>query len=443
MTATTGLVATAPVRLVPFGREKSERADFRLATLAQFALLGLLVGNLGRIPVFSTGDRDAALLVNDLFVALMLGWGFLSALISRSLRVDSVALLAVAFATLGGATAVLGIWRFGLTGQELAVSLGYLARWLFYFGVYVVLINALRAGDAERIWRTLESVIVAFALFGIVQSITLPDFAQLVYRDSRPQFDWDVQGRRLVSTWLDPNFAGAFLMIALVVEVALISVGKRVAAWKPMILSVALVLTASRGTALAVAVAFAVILLARGLSKRMMRISAGLIVLMGAALPLVLRFTGLSSKLGVDLSAMQRVVAWLRAARVFADHPIIGIGMNTWGFVQERYGYERNYAATFSLDGGLIFVALMTGLIGLAIYLGMIGAVVARARRVWRNTMASPEQRGLAIGIAAATVGLVVHSLFCNSLFLPFLMESLWVLWALLFVVAREARCRQ
>ena len=39
----------------------------------------------------------------------------------------------------------------------------------------------------------------------------------------------------------------------------------------------------------------------------------------------------------------------------------------------------------------------------------------------------------LAIAVAAVscTAALLVHSLFVNSLLLPFLMEPLWILWAL------------
>jgi O-antigen ligase len=151
---------------------------------------------------------------------------------------------------------------------------------------------------------------------------------------------------------------------------------------------------------------------------------------------LVLLFTGQLQKLTVDLSALQRVVSWARAMQVFADHPILGIGFNAWGFVQERYGYVRQYAFSYSLDGGLIFIALMTGVVGLALYLTMLAAVMRRARRIWRNPGMSAEHRGLAIGVVAGTVALMVNSLFGNSLFQPFLMETMWVLWALIFAIS-------
>lgn len=413
-------------------------ARVRVAAVVRFGLIGLLIGNLGRIPAFSTGGRDAAILINDVLVAAAIVAGALQAIRTRRLRLDSVSILALLFAGIGGASTLLSIPRFGLSSFEVGVSLGYLARWLYYFAIYVVLVNAMRDGDAETMWRSLETVILIFAAFGIIQSLTLPNFAQIVYPSSRLGDDWDPQGHRLVSTWLDPVFAGAFIMVGLLVQLSMIASGRRVAAWKTVVLSAALLMTASRGALLATAVGLVVIVGARGLSRRMLRAGLSVVAIVAVGVPVMLRFTGLSEKLGVDVSAMQRVVAWLRAYQVFRDHPLIGIGFNAWGFVQERYGYVRYHAFSYSLDGGLIFIAVMTGVVGLAIYVGMLGVVIGRARRVWRAATAEPLQRGLAIGVGASTVALVVDSLFGNALMLPFLMESMWILWAIVFGLERS-----
>jgi hypothetical protein len=410
----------------------------RVTTLVRIALVGLLIGNLGRIPAFSTGQRQTAILLNDLFVAAVLFAGVVHAVAMRSLKLDRVATLALAFAAVGGGSTLYSITRFGLTPSEVLVSLGYLARWLFYFTTYVVTINAARAEDADELWGTLETIILIFAAFGIVQSLTMPDFSQIVYPESRPSLDWDRQGHRLVSTWLDPVFAGMFIGAGLLIEIALISVGKRVPRWKPFLLSIALLLTASRASLGALLVGIGVIVLVRGLSKRLLRISSLIVVLLVAGAPLVLRFTKLYEKLTVDVSGLERVVAWLRAWRVFSEHPIIGIGFNAWGYVQERYGYPRTVTFSYSLDGGLIFTALMTGVVGVTLYVWMMRTVVRRARTVWRDSTASMEHRGLAIGITAVSIALVAHSLFGNSLFLPFLMEMMWVLWAIVFAMSRR-----
>jgi O-antigen ligase len=164
-------------------------------------------------------------------------------------------------------------------------------------------------------------------------------------------------------------------------------------------------------------------------------LSAGA-VLAVLALPKLLDFARANNKLTIgDASALARLTSWFRGWQVFSDHPIIGIGINTWGFVQERYGWPRGTVSSYAIEGGLLFVAAMTGIVGLAFYVGMLWTIFARARRVWRDRAASSSHRGIAIGAAATIPAILVHSLFSNSLFLPYLMEPLWVLWGLAVVL--------
>jgi hypothetical protein len=414
--------------------------EIRLVSIFYLAFATLLVGNLGRIPVFSTGDHYIPILVNDLAVGALIVAGAVAMAGHRALRLDWVAGFALLFAGFGGLSTALAVPRFNLATSELLVSAGYLVRWLFYFSVYVVAINTLRASDAPKVWRALEWAIMAFAIFGIFQAAFLPGFAQLVYPDSRPQLDWDPQGHRLVSTFLDPNFAGAFINIGLVVCLSRMAVGVRVKAWKPLTLALAVVLTLSRSSLLALFVAIVVILSISGLSKRLVRALGVAAALVAVASPQLLRYAASFHKLGVtDQSALDRLVSLAHGSTVLKDHWLIGIGFNTWGFIAERYGWLRSFTATYGLDGGLFFILVLTGVIGLALYLGILWSVYRAARRVWRNPVMSAEARGLAIGAAVSIPMIVVQSLFTNSLLLPFLMEPLWVLWALPYIMAGES----
>jgi hypothetical protein len=85
----------------------------------------------------------------------------------------------------------------------------------------------------------------------------------------------------------------------------------------------------------------------------------------------------------------------------------------------------------------------MTGVIGLAVYCVMLGQVIARCRALWRDSAVSPAGRGLAIGTAAATTGIVIQSVFVNAILTTLVMEMLWVLWGLTFVVARARIARE
>jgi hypothetical protein len=432
------LTSRAAAFVVPLASDR-RGYDLRIATILKLAIGLLLVGNLGRIPLFSTGGRDVPVLITDLVVAAVIGAGAIAMASHRTMRIDAVAAFALVFAAVGGLSAVLAIPRFDLSTFAVIVSLSYLARWLFYFAIYVVAINTLRAGDVEGVWSALEWTILLFSLFGILQSAFLPGFAQLVYPDSRLYLDWDPQGRRLVSTFLDPNFAGGFIGLGLVATLARVSTGTRVAGWKLFVLAVALLLTASRGSIVAVIAGCGVILLLSGLSKRVIRAIGAAMVLVLLALPQLIRFAASFNKLTIDRSALARLTSWLHGWTVLKDHWVLGIGFNTWGYVSEQYGWIRSYAATYAIDGGLLFVVVMTGVVGLALYLAMLWSVVRTARRVWRDREMSPAMRGLAVAAAASIPTIVVHSLFTNSLMQPFLMEALWVMWALPFVALKKS----
>ncbi|HEV8217104.1 MAG TPA: O-antigen ligase family protein [Gemmatimonadaceae bacterium] len=412
----------------------------RGANLLRCAIALLVVANLGRIPVFSTGDRGAPVLVNDLCVVMFVAFGLVIALTRRSFRLDRVGFVALTFATLGAASALASSARVGLTSFETLVSLAYLGRWVVYLAIYLVMVNLVRARDVSAVWGTLESAMLAIAGFGIVQAIFLPGFAQLVYSDSRTYLDWDPQGHRLVSTILDPNIAGAMLMSILLVELAQISVGARVPRWKPLVLFAALALTLSRSSAIGLVIGIGVIVAVYGIPKRLLRAAAAALVIALAALPKLVAFAASYDKLSIDKSAMARLASWGLALRVFLDHPWIGVGFNTYGFIVEReYGVPRLGVANYSADGGLLFAAVMTGVVGLALLFWMFILIYRRCASVWRARIANAEHRGIAIGTLASIVAIGVHSVFVNSLFTTFVMEIMWVLVGLTFAIARDA----
>jgi O-antigen ligase len=409
----------------------------------QVALLLLVVGNLGRIPILDLGDRAAPLLVNDLAVMTVLALGALAMLRARSLQLNDVAIAGLVFACIGGLSTIAGIQRFGLSALEVAGSLAYLARWTVYFALYVVIINCVRIRDVESVWSALEWAMIAIVAFGIVQAIFLPNFAFMVYPDARESFDWDSQRHRLVSTILEPNIASGMILSTLLVQLARLGSGARVPLWKPVLMFGGLVFTLSRGGMLSFLVGCVLLLTILGLSKKLVRLGGLVVLLLLAALPRLVEFANQYRRFSIsDNSAIARIMIWQRSLATFLDYPIFGIGFNTYGFVQERRGIERLGGSAYSAEGGLLFVAVLTGVVGLAAYLAMLWFVLRRSRRFWRSPHASATERGLLIGTATATVAILVHSLFVNSLLTPWVMEPLLVLWGLAFIVASDLKRR-
>jgi O-antigen ligase len=404
-----------------------------------WALVALAVANLGRIPLLPTGSRTAAVVLNDFAVVAIVGLCIVIAALRRSLVLDRVSLYAACFAAVGLASAVSGISRFGFTTGQVLIGLTYLVRWAIYFGVYLFVINNVRAGQVDDIWRMLLKVILVFSGFGIFQSIFLPGFAQMVYPNSTDYIDWDPQGHRLVSTVLEPNIAAAMIVLVLLVVLAQISFGARERWWKPGLLLVALAMTLSRSGVLALLVGLVVITLARGISLRLLKLFSLIVVLSLALLPRLLSFAQQYGKfdVGSGTSAGARMGSWIATGEAILDHPFIGVGFNTFGFYREQAGLILKGAASYGADGGLLFAAAMTGLLGLFFYGAMYVTVIRRCRRLWRNERLSPETRGLACGVAAGAVAICVHAFFVNSIFTTFVMEIMWVTWGMVFVIER------
>ena len=416
----------------------------RPATVLQLALLVLFTTTLGRIPAIDLGQKQAMVFATDLGVLAVLITGAIVLMRSRSVRLNTTAIAALIFAGIGAASAFAAIPRFGLEAFEVFVSLAYLARWLAYFGLYVVIINCVRDSDVGPIWRALETTVIAFAVFGVFQSIFLPDFGLTLFPESRAYIDTDPQGHRLVSTLLEPNIAAALILTVLLVQVAKLAAGAPMKRWKPALLLLALILTLSRSGAAGFVVGVLVILSARGLGKRMLRFLGAASLAILAAIPWLLPFARQYAKLDImgGSGVAARLLSWQLAIAVLRESPWYGVGFNTFGFVQEHRGFARLGSSSYSAEGGLLFVAVMTGIIGLLVFLTMLCLVIRRCRSVWRNPNATPDERGLATGAAAVIVAIVVHSFFVNSLFVPFVMEPVWVLSGLAFVIARELPAR-
>lgn len=434
----TSIIAAPPRLIVPV---TARRKPIRIALILQAAMLPLAVGNLLRISIGSTnaGDRAVPLLLNDIAAVFIVAVGIAACALNRRLRVDSVILIALTFATVGGLETIVGISRFGYTTSDVIVALAFLARWLLYFAIYVVVVNAVRSYDVLPVWRTLENITVAFSIFGLFQSAFIPDFAQKYYPESVPGVDWDVQGHRLVSSYLDPNFAGALIVMALAVHIGMLAAGADVKRWKTLIFLGALIATLSRSAILAFVLVLGIVIFIRGLSKRVLGLVLGAIVAMLAAAPALIRFAAMYNKTSLsDPSALARLVSWIHLWTVFSEHPFFGIGFNAWSVTARQHGWLTVPGVALGNEGGLFFVAALTGIVGLSIFVAMLVAMTVRARRVWRDPMRAPHERGISMAVPAIIVAMVFHSLFTNSLFLPLLMEPMWIILGLGFVVANE-----
>lgn len=419
-----------------FATDSSVRPISLLRVATILCLVTTLMGNLVRIPLITNGMKTAPLLPLDLSIALMLLVGAVE-LHRQRIMLDAVScwgLLFIAVALLGLGTA--GV-RLGLQPHQLLFGGTYLVRWAAYFGIYVIVSAYAQRGDAILLLQLIRLGGIAFAAFGIVQALFLPDFALIVHSDAMPFLDWDPQRHRLVSTFLDPVFAGILLVIALSLWGGRLLAGISAPWSEGLLLTVALALTLSRGALIAGFFAAGTMILAHGVSRRVLRAIWASVAATLVAAPFLIVQGASHGKFQIDRSALGRLIAWQRDLVLLGDHPILGIGFNTLGFVSQRYGWDMQGVGTFGLDGGLLFISALTGFAGLTCFLGLLTSVIVSARRSWRDPAISREHRAVAYASAATVIAVTVHASFANTLLLPLVMAPCWLLWALPRVLRR------
>jgi O-antigen/teichoic acid export membrane protein/O-antigen ligase len=228
-------------------------------------------------------------------------------------------------------------------------------------------------------------------------------------------------------TAIDPaapnhNVWGPMLVVALAVLLARLAapVPSRLRGWllaAPPVALLAIGFSYSRSSylgAAAVLLFFAVRRLARaGLWAGGVAAGAGTLGIFGFALvpgSIVDRVSHTAAPAGLDLSATVRLDLWAAAVRMFADHPVLGVGF--LGFRHRLADYflpqQTGAAAGLRLDllahphNFLLTVLVETGLVG---GLLLAGLLVLVGRAVWRGYRARRDWPPEAAVLAAAGVG--------------------------------------
>jgi O-antigen ligase len=396
--------------------------------LAVAFLCSVLLGQVGKIPLVSTEIKSATLLLSDLLAGVLIAWLFASVLVAGRIRLDRPVVLFVGFVAVNALAIGVAAIRFNLTLAQVAFSSLYLIRWSLYAALYVFALTALRPAAAPRLIRATAAVCGAFAAFGVVQSIFLPNFAFIVYPDATPYIDWDLQGNRLVATFLDPNFAGAFIMFGLFYTHA--QAADRKPSYPLLALFwVALILTLSRSSIIASLLGLG-LLTFRTRSFRKLFIPLAAFAVMATLLAdRLLQFAAAYNKLTLlDASALARLGDWLLAWRVFADNPVIGVGYNTFGIVRAAYGSAASGNMAFGSDGGILYMAAVSGIVGVALLGAVLWRLTTLGWRTYRTRTLPQPVRVLGLTLHAWIPSLVVHSAASNSIFYPFIIGLLFLL---------------
>ena len=113
----------------------------------------------------------------------------------------------------------------------------------------------------------------------------------------------------------------------------------------------------------------------------------------------------------LDTSTSERLRSWEHAFKDAAASPIWGFGVTGYGFLDAQYPR----------------VLVETGLLGCVLFFLLIRTVWREGRQLLRITR-DPLYGGLAAGLLAGTVGLLVHALGANTFIIVRIMEPFWLL---------------
>jgi hypothetical protein len=400
--------------------------------LAVLFLCSVVLGQLARVPLIANEIKSAPLLLSDLLAGALCIWLFASVLVAGRIHLDRAVALLGGFVVINALAISVAAVRFDLSLSEVVFSSLYLVRWTMYATLYLFALTALRRDAAPRLIRTTVAACAVFAGFGIIQSAFLPDFAFIVYPDAVPYLDWDLQGNRLVSTFLDPNYAGTFIMFGLLFIHAQGAELRRPSYLMLALFWVALFLTLSRSSI--IATFFGLGLLSfrtRSFRKLFLPLVCFMLIATVAADQLV-RFAAAYNKLTLlEASALSRLSDWLLAWRIFIDNPIIGVGFNTFGIVRAAYGAAAAGANAFGSDGGILYLAAVSGIVGV----GLLGAVLWRLMTLgWRTYQIRTLPQGvrvLGLTLHVWIPSLLVQSAASNSIFYPFIIGLLFLMGGL------------
>lgn len=380
---------------------------FMLAKFIKLLLFLLIfsipLGQFGRVPGL---DPTIGIYLSDLVLGLFVFAAFIYLLVKRGFKFYLPISLLVVFTIWALATLVLGAGV--LNWPQFAISSLYWVR-LLLFTIFFIEIYSLRKISPDitndlMLWIVASGVILA--IIGFVQLIAFPDFGRL-----DPSLGWDPHLNRLNSSFFDPNFTGAYLVLCAALLVGITNNEKRGTRFKIVIrysliaiLLTAIFLTFSRSAWLMLAI----VVFIYGLFKARWLLLISILVAFGAyfAVPRVqTRLAGITDPAD---SAQFRIASWQEGFKLSSSNLLTGVGFNSLRYAKdasEFYDYRPDLSlhSGAGFDSSLLVVLATTGIPGLLIFAAFYLSGLARAQRT--------------VLIAAVLAALLVESNFINSLF--------------------------
>ncbi len=398
-------------------------------------LLAPITGVLVHVPFLGF-----ELLPSDVFIIFFfLYWAYDKLRHDRKIRLGRVGQMILVFLFVMLLSWIVNLFRFPFI--QMAVGMTYMIRFAMYIVLAPMTYDILtRHPELKRnILLGFLAPLPVLILFGFLQLIFYPNFYVLGLH----LLGWDPHIGRMTATWLDPNFLSGFFALILGLVMSLGLYYRRngdkqrflFLAAVALLGIIALYLTFSRSGILAFLMTVGVLAFFKSRKLLLAAILVSTLVFgfsprtqerVGEMWISAKTLVGLEEQRALDPTAALRVWSWSFAKEIIQDYPLLGIGYS-------RYQYEINYRGHALLsdhssggsDSSLLTLWATTGLFGLLSFLavGFVALVLAFKRMFYHEDF---ESYVLA-GFVASFAGLLVHSVFVNSLVFPLIMVYLWI----------------
>lgn len=322
---------------------------------------------------------------------------------------------AVVFFLSAAASTVLAANFFSIS--QVITSSFFLFRFVAYFFVSVVVYNLIKKNQINNWINYLLFLGVIFSLIGFLQLLIVPDLSFLT------PYGWDPHRNRIVSSFLDPNFAGLAFVIFLSFSLPLyLYTKKNIYLAISVLLTIASVLTYSRSSYLALGTLMLVV----GFAKAPKIIVLTILLFIALIITNVQARERIVGAITFDETAKARVESWQKALIIFKDNILFGTGFNTYRFAQSEYGnftYDNpsgGHSGAGS-DSSLLLVAATTGLFGLSFFAILLVSILVLTSHALKRSY-------LSLASFSSMLAILVHSQFVNSFFFPQIMLIIWFL---------------
>lgn len=370
--------------------------------------LALISGQLIKIPLFTHGG----VILLDFLVLILIVLGTLK----LNLRFKKFPLwIITAFFFILIAIISLITTPLNLVWKEYYTSLSYTIRFSSYIFLGLILVNGLIKDLEKKILLTLSISGVCLAFIGLLQLVIVPDLSFLT------AWGWDPHYFRTVSTFLDPNFLGAYFTLTLIILYQSKPLAKK---WNTIFFTLvflALMTTFSRGAYLGFGAGFLALSFLNK-SRKLLILTILLSILLLSSYIFYQKVVAQVRNIDRTQSAEYRLNSWQQGLSIFEKQPFLGVGFNAYRYALKKYQmgnsqFLESHGAS-SNDSSLLYVLATTGILGFVFYLNFLGSLFWTG---YKNL----SKNAWGIILLSGLISQFMQSFFSNTLFYPPLL--LWL----------------